>query len=462
MLYLNSADGDLHRLSGELGTDLLTGSFKLAFPLRKNRTALSINAGISNPYNYWSKTLADCGYLNDDLSVKLSHFVSERDKISLMYSRGDDRVIDKEEASPARISQSGWTNSCAYLAWTHRDSSFFDADMSFSYSAYDYLSSSADGNYVYNNGIHDLRLKTLFDLKLSGRNRFSWGGELARYSFTPERIQSPDSDNGGAQFGLELAAWGEFLCAIGEHVYFDGGLRLDYFNVSWVPYPSVQPRISLAYKPDSQFIVKAGYSRMTQNLRRLDAFDKMFPIKVWLPVNKTIKPLIADHFNVNLEWSFARGWKLTVDAFLKAMQNTLSYRPGALITGYISDWTEKVYMSDDLSRGVEMSISRNIGKARGTVSYVLSKTDRQLYDRRHMLKLDAAYYFNDSFRIYANSFLASANSVLPDLLELELGASASPRKGMDLFSLSVSLWDGIYFSNGSPLVVPSISYVLRF
>ena len=80
---------------------------------------------------------------------------------------------------------------------------------------------------------------------------------------------------------------------------------------------------------------------MTQNLRRLDAFDKMFPIKVWLPVNKTIKPLVADHFNVNLEWSFARGWKLTVDAFLKAMQNTLSYRPGALITGYISDWTEK-------------------------------------------------------------------------------------------------------------------------
>ena len=201
---------------------------------------------------------------------------------------------------------------------------------------------------------------------------------------------------------------------------------------------------------------------MTQNLRRLDAFDKMFPIKVWLPVNKTIKPLIADHFNVNLEWSFARGWKLTVDAFLKAMQNTLSYRPGALITGYISDWTEKVYMSDDLSRGVEMSISRNIGKARGTVSYVLSKTDRQLYDRRHMLKLDAAYYFNDSFRIYANSFLASANSVLPALLELELGASARPRKGKDLFSLSVSLWDGIYFSKGSPLVVPSMSYILRF
>ena len=462
VLYLNSADGDIHRLSGELGTDLLTGSFKLAFPLRKNRTALSINAGISNPYNYWSKTLADCGYLNDDLSVKLSHFVSERDRISLMYSRGDDRVIDKEEASSTRISRSGWTNSCAYLAWTHRDSSFFDADMSISYSAYDYLSSSADGNYVYNNGIHDLRLKTLFDLKLSGRNRFSWGGELARYSFTPERIQSPGSDYGGAQFGLELAAWGEFLCAIGEHVYFDGGLRLDYFNVSWVPYPTVQPRVSLAYKPDSQFIVKAGYSRMTQNLRRLDAFDKMFPIKVWLPVNKTIKPLIADHFNVNLEWSFARGWKLTVDAFLKAMQNTLSYRPGALITGYISDWTEKVYMSDDLSRGVEMSISRNIGKARGTVSYVLSKTDRQLYDRRHMLKLDAAYYFNDSFRIYANSFLASANSVLPALLELELGASARPRKGKDLFSLSVSLWDGIYFSNGSPLVVPSISYVLRF
>ena len=79
-----------------------------------------------------------------------------------------------------------------------------------------------------------------------------------------------------------------------------------------------------------------------------------------------------------------------------------------------------------------------------------------------MLKLDAAYYFNDSFRIYANSFLASANSVLPALLELELGASARPRKGMDLFSLSVSLWDGIYFSKGSPLVVPSISYVLRF
>ena len=202
VLYLNSADGDLHRLSGELGTDLLTGSFKLAFPLRKNRTALSINAGISNPYNYWSKTLADCGYLNDDLSVKLSHFVSERDRISLMYSRGDDRVIDKEEASPARISRSGWTNSCAYLAWTHRDSSFFDADMSISYSAYDCLSSSADGNYVYNNGIHDLRLKTLFDLKLSGRNRFSWGGELARYSFTPERIQSPGGDYGGAQFGL--------------------------------------------------------------------------------------------------------------------------------------------------------------------------------------------------------------------------------------------------------------------
>ncbi|MFA7179678.1 MAG: TonB-dependent receptor [Bacteroidales bacterium] len=97
-------------------------------------------------------------------------------------------------------------------------------------------------------------------------------------------------------------------------------------------------------------------------------------------------------------------FKVSLGAYYKQMENLTSLkRASDLFLGYYRDWNQILETGSGKSLGIESSLELNLDKVSGTVSYTLSKTDRQFdeinegkrfpfqYDRRHILNFMGSY-----------------------------------------------------------------------
>lgn len=465
VLDIRTNDGNAEETHGSVGISLLSSTVHVEGPVWKGKTSYSVSGRLmhtifaqpilsrldmDDKYNYWFY----------DLNAKITHRISDMDRLYLNIYNGQDHLMyDGNSSNDTTDTDILWGNTLASLRWNHVFGGKLFSNTTFAYNHYRMDTHSAstwegrmlEGELVneytevdYNSGIRDIDLMTDFDYSPSPDHLIRFGAGFIFHTFNPETIGARQRiDEGGVVVqdttitqagstrlrGLEWSAYAEDDIAIGEHFAINPGVHFNVFHAQSKTYFSLQPRLSARYGFDNGLAFKAGYSRMAQNIHLLSSTQITLPIDLWVPVTDLIKPVVSNQYSAGAYYDGLEGWEFSLEGYYKAMDNVLEYRDGVVILGNSRDWQDKVVMGEGRAYGLELFVQKTAGNTTGWLSYTLAKSERRFpdgaisggqwfpykYDRRHQLHLVVNHKFNSRVDISGTwSFATGGVLTLPE------------------------------------------------
>lgn len=442
---IRTNEGNQNRVQGSVGVGLLSGKIHLEGPIIKGKTTFSVSGRLMHtalvtPVLKW--TNAGLGYSFYDVTGKITHRFSDRDKISASFFIGqDDFFYDKADSEKML-----WGNIVAALRWHHVFSGRCSLSSQISFNRFgstaQYLSSSqlAQYNSSFQSLIRDFSASSEITGRLSARQNLRAGVSAICHYFSPSTRFITTSKNDETNifvdiarnpdyYGWEVAVYGEDEIAILPGWTVLPGLRYMLMTSADATYHSFQPRFSTRVGLSFGLALKAGYARMAQYVHQLSSSSISMPSDIWVPVTADIKPVISDIGSVGVYYDGLEGWEFSAEAYIKQSQNVLEYRDGASMYGSMEGWESLVEMGLSRSRGIELYAGRTLGAVTGWLSYTLSKTERCFpngyvnagnwfpykYDRRHIIHFYADWVISNCLDISASwSFMSGAWLTLPE------------------------------------------------
>ena len=451
---IHTNEGDQHKIHGAIGTGLLSSKLHLDGPIVRGNTTFSLSGRLMHTYLFapvLKLTKVGVNYGFYDVTAKVTHRFSDRDKLSLSAFLGqDDFDYTRNEQEKLR-----WGNAMAALRWHHVFDGRWSLNTQASFNRFGstakYSTSNGHTTYdsLYESLIRDWALSTDLSGQLSPRQHFRAGVSAVYHHFAPSTRFITSSNDDGVLSDLQAAplyngmeasvyAEDEFTVLPGWTIL--PGLRYVLMAVDGTTYHSVQPRLSTRIGFSSGLAIKCGYARMGQYVHQLSASSIALPSDIWVPVTDNVKPVISDIGSFGLYYDGLVGWQFSVEAYAKLSQNVIDYRDGASMFSSTEDWDALVEMGLSRSFGVELYVERTIGPVTGWASYTLSKTDRRFpsgyinggnwfpykYDRRHVLHLYADWAISNNLDISATwSIMSGAWLTLPERTVVYLNVAES-------------------------------------
>jgi hypothetical protein len=453
-------DGNAKEFHGNISVGAITSKINLEGPIVKDKTTFNFSYRrtyadliIQPMLWYVAQESGDgsnysAGYYFYDLNVKISHKISDTDKLFLSLYSGDDAIYMSMksnysysgESSSDKISMDWkWGNLISAFRWNHIVNSKLFMNTTASFTRYRFnmkigekFSSVADGSSValgtnmevgYLSGIQDYAIRTDFDYTpLPGHDvkfgasymnhTFRPGVSAAKYSVTADETVSMDTTFGDKNvLGHEVNVYAEDNLSIGSFLKANVGLNYSMFQVQGESYHSVEPRLSMRLLITDKLSFKAGYASMSQYIHLLSNSNLSLPTDLWVPVTKRIQPMDSKQYSVGLFYNLNDVVDLSLESYFKSMNNLIEYKDGAGFLGSSTGWEDKVSMGRGWSYGVEFLAQKTIGKTTGWLAYTWSKSERKFdkpgqeinngkvfpakYDRRHDISLTMSHKFND-------------------------------------------------------------------
>lgn len=445
---IRTNDGDMHHYHGSLTVGMPITKFHLEGPIRKGKTAFSLTGRGFYAYYY--------GFF--DLNAKVNHKFSDRSRLFLnLYNGGDrlkynytDRSDHLEDDLLSQTNCQGkekmnWGNFIGSLRWNYVFTPKLFANVTLAYNRYGMRITHEEKDYEvrnyepfstysfkqnYQSGITDLSGRLDFDFTPNPRHHIKFGGEYIRHHFRPEtnniKIHEEQeqtirkdtlyqSSANSRLNGHEISLYAEDRIDIGKHWSTNTGVNLALFHTQGKSYVSLQPRISLRYKPSDEWAVKTSYTMIDQYVHLLTSTPLALPTDLWVPITRNIKPMNAHQISIGTVYTGWKGWELSLEGYWKQMNHVLEYKDGVSTLGAASLWEEKVEAGKGRSFGIELLMQRTVGRTTGWLSYTLSKADRQFkdgtinngkrypfkYDRRHSLSVCLNHHFSSRLSLAA-------------------------------------------------------------
>ncbi|MCB0567104.1 MAG: carboxypeptidase-like regulatory domain-containing protein [Phaeodactylibacter sp.] len=481
-------------LRGDVG--LLSGRLSLEGPIVKDRSSFFIS-GRWSLIDWYLQPLARSlksekgedgfvGYRFHDLNAKLNYSLSKKDHLYLSYYSGSDHYSNSGSSTDTlQTRQSNlpepaffrferdysdrirWGNTVASLRWNHLfndklfanlAATYSSLDVNINYSATDSLVALSSQNTVdrlvdigrYASNITDLGLRLDFDFIPVPNHYIRFGANLTHHSFLPGVFAYDDIEKSGngnvlpqnsedqrAVGAMEYSVYFEDEVRLGQRLKANLGVHLAAFQVRQKTYWSPQPRLSLAWQVKEKWQLEAYLSRMEQFVHLLSNSAVGLPTEIWVPSTEKVAPQKGWQTGIASTWSLRKGWKLSLEAYAKDMNQLLSYAEGAL---FLNDWEANVTSGDGQAYGLEWMLGKRFGKTAGWLAYSLAHADRQYefvnngqrypykYDRRHDLKVAFSHRIQDWIEISANWVFSSgfAFSLPAEKYEIILPESGEP------------------------------------
>lgn len=465
VLDLRTNDGNAERFSGEMGVNLLSSKLHLEGPWGSKATTFSLSGRMMNTL------LADAAiraidrrekgnYWFYDIDGKITHRLSERDKLSLNIYNGRDHLYVYEDVDNAGFapgistkttSNIGWGNFQLRGSWDHVLGPKLYSVAAVGYNRYRMRTGILEdvppeitedkvrriSSLDYRSGMDDVSASIDFDYHPSNAHVIRYGLEGILHKFSPETygMQMKDWEKDGEPArdtsitstgsqiikAVECSAYIEDEISIGSRITFAPGFRFNIFNVRGKTYLSPEPRLSARYALENGLALKAGYSRMSQSIHLLSSTQLTLPMDLWVPATETLRPMTSDQFSLGCYYGGLEGWEFSLEGYYKSMGNILEYKDGVPVMGNSASWEDKVEMGVGRSYGAEMLLRKTSGKLTGWAAYTLAKTERRFpdgtinrgawfpykYDRRHSVNLFASYSFSKSLEASATWTFAS-------------------------------------------------------
>jgi outer membrane receptor for ferrienterochelin and colicin len=556
VIDVRSRDGNNKSLKGEMSLGIISANITLEGPILNDKTSFIVSAR-SSYFNLYSKALKGLELLNSDfpgynfydINARLSHTFSQKDKIFLSFYTGKDKIKNKNENSEEDghsyvlsdnyHEDSGWGNLIGSLRWNHTFGSSLFANTTVAYSRYKYFtqdkyhmtysdSLTKDYQAMYKSDISDYIVKTDFDYTLTNNHKIMFGAGNTFHTFDPGRndysledqklnVKTDSSFTNSTLHASEVFIYVEDEIKPMQKLSVNSGLRLSGLLSGGKIILNPEPRISANYVLLPQLVIKAGYSRMVQNMHLLSKSGLSMPTDIWVPALKGLNPLKSDQINAGIGYNWSDKLLISLEVYRKWLYNTADYKNGSSLLTDLSPWYEKTTQGNGNAKGIELSVEKQEGRLTGSINYTLSRSDRKYgdlnnglpfpfkYDRLHDFNISVNYQISkkwdvSAFWIYGTGYPVTSpvdkySADLPDLylryiyyypsinncrlpayhrLDLGIHYKTHNRLGDQTFSFDVfNAYDrknpvNVYYNGWAFVyshllpIIPSITYTLKF
>lgn len=477
VLDIRMNDGNNKKIKGSIGIGIISSKINLEGPLFSEKTTFNVSARrtyfdiLSQPViKYFGKQEGfeslRAGYYFYDLNAKLTHKLSDRDKLYLSFYMGDDVVYLKmrekyesynqgengqtnryESVDEARINLN-WGNLLTVLRWNRILSNKLFMNTTATYTRYRFDTGIGNGfesddpeedNYnidmIYKSGIEDIALNLDFDYSPNPNHDIKFGMHYTNHRFRPGVSVAKVMD--GPEIPLDTVIGNKNILAHETIIYaednfnigpfFKANLGLHYssFLVQGQFYHSLQPRVSARALINKDLSFKAAYSYMSQYIHLLSNNNISLPTDLWVPVTKRIVPMNSHQVSAGLFYNLKDLVNFSVEAYYKSMDNLIEYKDGASFLSVNSNWEDKVSLGRGWAYGFEFLAQKTIGKTTGWIGYTWSKTERLFdrpgqelnygkvfpakYDRRHDISIVISHKFSEKIDMSGTWVYSSGN-----------------------------------------------------
>ncbi len=435
VLDLTSRSADKHRSHFAANVGLLSAKGLVEVPIIKEKMSLLACArrSYADLLLNLSREYRDNTLYFYDVNTKLDYTPSEHNQLQLTLFGSKDNTALKD------ILSMEWHNLAASLRWTHTYRGGSTSQTSLIYSDYttnfglDFMGIDVSfTGYIRQGG---LRHNTA--LRWNG-GELNMGGQTMLRGVKSAEWHHMNNNERETRKGWENSVWADVQQQLGPHWQGSVGLRFNAFsvlggsyyydvndqgNITWLyktrPWRIVdyhltlEPRLSLAYKPSEQVSLKVGYSRMSQNTHALRNQNTSTPFDRYAMSSNLIKPQQADQVSLGIfAMTPQQGYDLSLEGYYRTIDNVLDYRDGVSFSSAI-EIERLVLAGKGRSYGAELCLRKNSGRLTGWLSYTLSWTENKINgisqdkwytapnDRRHDVDIVAQYRLNDSWELSA-------------------------------------------------------------
>ena len=443
-------DGNDQEFHWGFSVGLLAAKFNMEGPIVKGKTTFNVSLRRTY-YDLLSAPVmailsrreldvgAVAGYYFYDLSGKLTHRFSNRDKLYVSLYSGDDDVYARiresyderyirteEDGGTTRVTDRQdtrmklgwkWGNVVTAARWNHLFSPQLFMNTTLNYTRYrhrlsidaasgsEFIESGAENSFEsdtldvamgYNSLINDISLGADFEYRPSPDHDIRFGADYIFHAFKPSvstismRSAYADHTETFAQkqdttFGdtplhtREAALYAEDNWSVTDWLKLNLGLRGSLYRTQNRTYTSLEPRVSLRLLMGNDLSFKASYSEMSQYLHLLSNSNLSLPTDLWVPVTDRIAPMRSRQGAAGVFYSQGL-FDFSVEGYYKTMDNVVEYRDGASFLGSSAGWEDKVAMGFGWSYGVEFLVQKKSGNTTGWLGYTWARTMRR-FDR---------------------------------------------------------------------------------
>lgn len=241
------------------------------------------------------------------------------------------------------------------------------------------------------NDINDWIFRADFDWRPNEVNRVRFGGNYVLHSFLPARTdrnytvgttQTVTRDSTWAYKANEANIYIEDDLQISDRWLMNAGVHMSLFNIDGKTNFGFGPRISVAYRPDGNWAVKAAYARTNQYVHQLSQTYLSLPTDQWVPITGRFKPQNADKISAGVYWqSDNRMFAASAEGYYKIMRNLMDYRDEYYLQPPTEMWNAQLCSGKGTAKGLDFKIEKVYGRLTGHISYSLAWTDRTFADK---------------------------------------------------------------------------------
>ena len=330
------------------------------------------------------------------------------------------------------------------------------------------------------NSIADVGLTAQYMQQFERLYLLKAGAGYVRHDYHPEGLVNEYIDGDSRRFDNngnpsvksdEVFAYVDNLFEFGEHVSLDAGLRFVSHFIQGRSFPRVEPRASVRVNITRAYSVKAAYARINQFVQQVSSNYINLPTDLWQPVGSGAEPLGSDQFSLGFYGNLPRGMYFSVEGWYKTMRNLVEYREGVSTLDPGLSWDEKTTTGKGWAYGVDLSLTREMGRLTGTVSYGLMWNWRKFpllnggerfpakFDNRHKININATYKLNDRIEFNAGWTFMTGNRLTLALYNYDEPGDNfpdAPATGVGTESGSWSQTTGLdYFSDRNNVRLPA-------
>ncbi|MDR1338674.1 MAG: TonB-dependent receptor [Prevotellaceae bacterium] len=454
---ISMKEGNSQHFHGEGSIGIVSSKLTLEGPIIKDRTSFIVSGRrtyidlLARPFikslNEDSDTEVSPGYYFYDLTAKVNHRISSKDRIYLSAYMGDDKFsVETEDKSDSYYSSRSrsrgglkWGNITGAFRWNHVFTSRLFGNTTLTYSRYrmDIFTKlwrtepGENERYYgmdYRSGIEDWSGRIAFDYLPSPNHYVRFGGSAIYHAFNPGAI-GVTAEVIPVNFGGDKIHTGEYTLYVEDDIRLNDrlkaniGLHWSAFGVRGQFYNALQPRISARYLLADGLSAKASYSRMAQYIHLLTNSNLGMPTDLWVPTTNMLHPQLSSQVAAGIAHNFRGAYELSLEGYYKTMENVIEYREGASVFDVHSQWEDKVLQGEGSSYGLELFAQKKTGAFTGWIGYTLSWSDRRFdelnqgrrfnykYDRRHDLSLVAVRRFGKRVEMSGTWVFGSGNCI---------------------------------------------------
>jgi len=142
--------------------------------------------------------------------------------------------------------------------------------------------------------------------------------------------------------------------------------------------------------------IKAGYSRLRQNVHLLSNTTAPTPIDRWKLSDPLVRPQLGDQVSAGVYGPIGWGITASMEGYYRWLTDVPAYRPGAslLLNPFVA---ADLLDAEGRAYGVELMLERTVGSFTGTASYAYTRSERRAFANHPAEQVNFGAWFPSDF-----------------------------------------------------------------